>query len=109
MKEIVDLFESIPFPATTAIAAIISVAVVAALSRLIPIRAMWAAALVVPFMVAYLLYWAPSWLRHDADASEYSAWEFLFLVVWGIAGAVGSLAFVVFLAKRRTGKSRIRA
>jgi predicted membrane protein len=106
MREMIDLFESIPFSATTAIAATISVAVVAALSRVIPIRAMWAAALVVPFMVAYFLYWAPTWVRHDTDTVEYSAWQFLFLFVWGIAGVVSSLAFVAFLAKRHAGKSR---
>jgi hypothetical protein len=99
-----DFFESLPFSVSTLVAAIVSIAVVASVSRLMPFRAMWAVALVVPFMVSYALYWAPYWLGHSPNRSDYSAWEPIFLTCWGLAGVVGSLIFVLILGKRRKDK-----
>ena len=96
-----DLFESLPLSVTTVIAATVSVAVVAAISRLIPVRAMWAVAIVTPFVVSHALYWAPFWLRHRTNSGSYVAWEPIFLAFWGLAGVVGSLIFVFILANRR--------
>jgi hypothetical protein len=58
---------------------------------------LWSA--VVPFALAYCLYWSPVWL--GADPSEYHAWALVFIVPWFLAGAIPSAAIVYMLNRRR--------
>jgi uncharacterized membrane protein len=99
-----DLFESLPLPATTLISAAVSITVVALISRVTPGLVTWMAALVVPFVVAYSLYWAPVWISHRPNVADYSAWEVIFVGLWGFAGVIGSLGFVLLLRSRRRVK-----
>jgi hypothetical protein len=63
-------------------------------------KALWKIwAILVPFILAYCLYWSPVWL--GADPSEYHAWALLFVVPWFAAGAIPSAAIVRILRKRR--------
>jgi hypothetical protein len=39
---------------------------------------------IVPFSLAYCLYWLPVWL--GAEPSEFSAWAILFVGAWFLAG-----------------------
>ena len=61
------------------------------------LRTLWA--IVVPFILAFCLYWSPVWL--GADAVEYHAWAFAFIIPWFIAGVVPSALVVHILQKRR--------
>ena len=106
--DMLDRFESLPFPATTLIVAIISVALTAIVTRLVPIWARWVAALIVPPAVAYMIYWMPVWLGRSAAVAEYSAWQLLVVGVWGIAGVAASLICVFLMDRhRRVGASHV--
>ena len=96
-----DIFESLPLGATTLIVAGMSLVVVALLALLLSLRWMWLAAVVIPLILSWLIYWAPYWLRPHTDSAEYSAWELLFMVVWGGAGIIVSLIFVGLRARFR--------
>jgi hypothetical protein len=105
--DMLDIFESLPLGATTAIVAGLSFVVVVLLSRLVSLRWMWLAAVAVPLVVSWLIYWAPYWLRPHTDSAEYSLWELLFMVIWGGAGVVVSLIFVGLLSRFRKPNSHV--
>ena len=55
---------------------------------------------VVPFALAYCLYWSPVWLDADRSEfhrgllrSEYHTWQFI-IIPWFLAGAIASWAVV---------------
>ena len=63
---------------------------------------------IVPFTLAYCLYWSPVWLETGGSEfdralmrSEYHTWAFLFYFAWFLAGAIPSAAIVGVLRKRR--------
>ena len=58
-------------------------------------------ALIVPFILAYCLYWSPVWLGSD-DVSQYGAWSGLGVGVPFLAGFFPSAAMVLIIQKRRT-------
>lgn len=60
-----------------------------------PVWKLWAG--IVPLAFAYCLYWTPVWLGNDP--SEYSAWQFVVIVPWFIAGVISS-SIVVFFCRR---------
>jgi hypothetical protein len=99
-----DIFESLPLGATTFIVASLSLVLVALLALLVSRRWIWLVAVVIPLFVSWLIYWAPYWLRPHTDSAEYSAWELLFMVVWGGAGVIVSLIFVGLRARFRKRK-----
>jgi hypothetical protein len=99
-----DLFESLPFPVTTLAVAALSVFAVALVARVSPSWFMWVAALVVPFVIAYAIYWAPVWIGHRGNVADHSAWEPIAVGFWGLAGVGGSLVCVYFLHRRRDAK-----
>jgi hypothetical protein len=104
MNNVARWLESLPAEALFALVMALS-AVVAALClriRLPIVR--WALALVIPFVIAWCLYWMPVWVGNDP--SEYAAWAPLFIVLWGLSGAVASL--LVFIAKRTMTRARTR-
>lgn len=97
--DVLDIFESLPLPATSLIVAVIAGAIVAclALTRLRFLR--WVFALIVPFAVAYVLYWTPVW--RGANSSEYSVWAVLVISIWSISGTVVCLLIVGHIGRRR--------
>ena len=56
-------------------------------------------AVVVPFVLAYCLYWSPVWLGSD-DVSQYDAWAGI-IVIWFLAGLFPSASLVLIIQKRR--------
>jgi hypothetical protein len=78
--------------------ALLSVAVVWLLCSFLPtaLRSLWA--VIVPFSLAYCLYWLPVWL--GAEPSEFSAWAILFVGAWFLAGFFPSAVVVLILQKR---------
>jgi hypothetical protein len=92
-----SFLESLSLLSGAALLAIISVGVVSLLCLVSPPAFRKPAAVIVPLLLAYCLYWAPVWL--GADRVEYHTWMFLFVFVWGLAGVIPSMAIVHFLDK----------
>jgi len=65
------------------------------------LRTIWS--VIIPFGLAYSLYWLPVWL--GADSSEYSAWAMLIVGTWFMAGFLPSAVIVVIVNRRRTQPS----
>ena len=59
---------------------------------------------IVPFVLAYCLYWSPVWLGNE-DSSGYDVWE-LMIVPWALAGFFPSAILVLILQKRRAAKAK---
>ena len=84
MNNIAHWIESLPAEALFALVMALS-AVVAGLCLRIRLRMVrWALALVIPFVIAWCLYWMPVWVGNDP--SEHAAWAPLFVVLWGPVG-----------------------
>jgi hypothetical protein len=62
-------------------------------------------AAVVPFALAYCLYWSPVWLGSD-DVSQYGAWAGLGIGAWFLAGFFPSAMMVLIIQKRRARMNR---
>jgi hypothetical protein len=78
VPDMMDLFESLPLPASMLIVATISVVVVALVAQFSPSRVMWIEALILPFGIAYVIYWAPVWISHSTNVADYLAWAPIF-------------------------------
>jgi hypothetical protein len=94
MRQFCVLFESMPFPLTTSVVALIS-AVISAIITLVTIRIQASkirTALIVlaPVVVSYQLYWAPVRIL-GAPPQEYYLWQPLFLAFWSGAGIVAAI------------------
>jgi hypothetical protein len=83
------------------VVAILSAGVVWLLCSVGPatLRGLWV--VIVPFAVAYCLYWSPVWFSGE-PSWEYHNWMFVFLIPWFLAGAIPSAAVVLILEKRRS-------
>ena len=92
--------ESLTLGTGAILIATISMAIVWILCSVLPValRVFWV--VVVPFVLAYSLYWLPVWL--GADRSEYSTWSVLGIGVWFLAGFLPSTVMVLFLRRRAT-------
>ena len=71
------------------------------------LRKLWA--LIVPFALAYCLYWLPVWLDADKSEfhrallrSEFHTWQFI-IVPWFLAGVIASAAVVSVFSDRDKG------
>ena len=93
-----QLIESLSLGSGAILVAILSLAIVWLLSSVAPkpLRTLWA--VIVPFVLAYCLYWSPVWF--GADPSEYGVWKFI-IGVWFFAGFFPSAVLVLILQKRR--------
>ena len=72
----------------------------------------WAAALLLPLTVAYLLYWVPVWLASsdsNLSRSEFSNWAFVCIVPWFLFGALASTAVVIGVRQHLKAKDRRNA
>jgi len=61
----------------------------------------WALAILVPFLLAWLLYWGPVWLSYEADTSEHSHWAPVLYMMWGLPGALCSLLSTAIMSRGR--------
>ena len=101
------LVESLSLSSGALLVAIFSAGIVWLLCSVCPesLHKVWV--VIVPFALAYCLYWTPTWLTTGSEfdrslmRSEYHTWEFLFIGAWFLAGAVPSAAIVGILRKRR--------
>ncbi|MGA2988301.1 MAG: hypothetical protein ABSG32_31385 [Terriglobia bacterium] len=68
------------------------------------------AALVVPFTLANGLYWSEAWRSADPYAfGDYEMWAPMFLVPWFLAGAIPSVAVVLFIRRAAPSAQQDRA
>jgi hypothetical protein len=90
--------ESLSLDAGAVLVAGLSMDIVWLLCRVFPfaLRILWV--LIVPFILAYSIYWMPVWF--GADASEYVAWAWV-VWIWFFAGFFPSSLLVLILQKRR--------
>ena len=90
--------ESLSLGSGAILTALLSVSIVWLLCSVLPaaLRCLWA--VIVPFGLAYCIYWLPVWL--GADPLEYGAWAILGVGAWFLAGFFPSAVVVLILQKR---------
>jgi hypothetical protein len=79
---------------------VLSVSVVWLLCSVFASGFRWLWVVVVPFLLAYSLYWSPVWVGSH-DVAQYDAWQFLVVGAWFLSGAIPSTVLVTVLQKRR--------
>jgi len=89
--------ESLSLGSGAALVAVISALLAGAMSftRCTIIR--WLSVFVIPLVISFCLYRLPVWL--GADGSEYSAWEFLVVGVWFLAGVIPSVLVILIVGR----------
>jgi hypothetical protein len=97
-------FESLSIGSGAILVAVLSVGVVWLLRSRLSKNLHSLSAVVVPFVLAYCLYWSPVWL--GSDPSEYGAWAVLCVGAWFLAGFFPSAAMVLIIQKRRARMTR---
>jgi Na+-translocating ferredoxin:NAD+ oxidoreductase RnfE subunit len=95
MKSAID---SLSLGSAAILIAVLSVCIVWLLCSVLPkaLRPLWV--VIVPFALAYSLYWLPVWLGNDPF--EYHVWATLCIGTWFFAGAIPSALLVLILRKR---------
>jgi len=93
-----SFIESLSLTSGAIVIAVLSTALVWLLCALCPVRLRKLWVVIVPFVLAYCLYWFPVWL--GADDSEYGAWAIAGVGGWFLAGAVPSAVLVIMLGRR---------
>jgi hypothetical protein len=64
----------------------------------------WFFILLVPFLLAYFIYWSPVWFGSSLSG-EYSTWEWLVMPIWCGAGLFTSVTVCFVVGKSRKHKS----
>jgi len=96
MKEFV---ESLSLGSGAAVVAVFSAIFAWLLSYVRPEPLRWLGGVAMPLLVACVFYRLPVWLG-STDAAQYSAWTFLVIGVWFLAGAASS-AIILFAVRGR--------
>jgi len=95
-----ELLNSLSLGSGAAVVAFCSAALVALLCYVRPVILRWLGAMAVPFALGCGLYWSPVWLGSN-DVPQYSAWQFLVIGVWFLAGFASSVVVIVIFGRRR--------
>src|SRR5450432_2222602 len=95
-----ELLESLSLGSGAAVVVVCSVALAWPLCYVPSVFLRWLGGVAAPFALAYVLYWSPVWLGSD-DVAQYSAWQFLVVGVWFLAGGVSSVSVVVVFGRHR--------
>jgi len=93
-----DIINSLSFGSGALVIAIVSGLIAIGLSRIEAKKIKWLSGLIVPFLIAYFLYWSPVYF-FGSDPSEYSAWAGIFIIPWYAAGTLASV-LVIFVMNR---------
>lgn len=97
MKEFIT---SLSFGSGALVVAIASAIIALALSRIKSQKLKWMTSFIIPFFVAYFLYFSPVFF-FGSDPSEYSAWSGIFIIPWYAAGLLGSVIVLLIMNKKR--------
>ncbi|HEX4001208.1 MAG TPA: hypothetical protein VHX36_01075 [Candidatus Acidoferrales bacterium] len=98
-----NLIDSLSLSSGAALIAVVSTGMVWLLSSVFPKNFRLAWILVVPFGLAYSLYWSPVWLGASPD--EYHVWSVLCIGTWFLAGAIPSAVLVWVLGRKKSSVS----
>jgi hypothetical protein len=82
-------FQSLSLASASALVAVVSAVAAFLVARISSALARWCAAMLLPHVLSYCVYWMPVWL--GADSSEYFSWEILGVGVPYLAGLVASV------------------
>ena|SRR3989442_144301 len=94
-----ELLNSLSLGSGAAVVAVCSAALAWPLCYVRSVTLRCLGAVVSPFALAYILYWSPVWLG-SSDAAQYSAWQFLVVGVWFLAGVTASVVVIFALGRR---------
>ena len=100
-----ELFQSLSVSSGAIVIAICAAALAWSISRVRPVALRWLIALVIPFVLACTLFWSPIWID-SKGASEYAAWQYLFIGVWFVTGALASVAVLIVLRGRSAPETK---
>ena len=92
--------ESFSLGSAALLIAVLSTGVVWLLRTLLPKNLHSLSAVVVPFVLAYCLYWSPVWFGRS-DPSEYGAWAVAGVGALFLAGFFPCAVMVLIIQKRR--------
>jgi hypothetical protein len=95
-------FQSLSLSSASVLVAVVSAVAALLVGRIGSTAGRWCAAVLLPLVLAYCVYWMPVWL--SASLSEYSAWEFLGVGVPFLAGLVASV-LVTFIVARHAKRN----
>jgi uncharacterized membrane protein len=95
-----ELLASLSLGSGAAVVAICSAIFAWPLCYVRPVILRWLGGVAAPFAIAYILYWSPVWLGSD-DVAQYSAWQFLVVGVWFLAGVALSGVVILVWGRRR--------
>ncbi len=95
----VRFIQSLSLGSGALLIAIVSSASVWFLGQVAPsrLRKLWVIA--IPAILTFCLYWFPVWFAGE-PALEYHTWQFVFYVLWFLAGAIPSALVVRFVLSR---------
>jgi hypothetical protein len=93
-----DWIDSLSLARGALVIALVSGVVALAFARLRSTALAWTCALLVPVVLAPVLYWTPVW--SGENAYEYRTWIAVFLVPWWLAG-LAAASVVLAVARRR--------
>lgn len=93
-----DIINSLSLGSGALVVAIISGLMAVGLSRIKSKKIVWVTGIIVPFLIAHLLYWAPIYF-YGSNPSEYSSWSGIFITPWYAAGLI--ISILVFFITRK--------
>lgn len=100
MLRMKEALESLSLGSGSVLVAVLSVGVVWLLCAISPVSFRWIWVVLVPFTLAYCLYWSPVWLGSD-DIAQFGAWAGLAVGTWFLSGVIPSGLLVLVLQKRQ--------
>jgi hypothetical protein len=92
-------FQSFSLGGGALLIAVVSALLACLLARVRSAAVRWTAAVVLPFILSYCLYWAPVWLGATGD--QYFSWVFLGVGVGWVAGVIASAIVILVLGRRQ--------
>ena len=95
-----ELLNSLSLASGAAVVAVFSAALAWPLSYVRPMILRWLSCVATSFGLAYVLYWSPVWLGSE-DVAEYSAWQFLIVHAWSLAGVASSVVVLLVCGRCR--------
>jgi hypothetical protein len=97
LLDVQAFFQSLSLTSASVLVAVVSGIAALLIGRITSAITRWFAAVLVPFVLAYCVYWMPVWL--GADGSEYLAWALLGVGVPFLAGLVLSALVTIVVAR----------
>ena len=92
-----EIVQSISFNSGFFVVSVLSIIICLPISNLGNILVKWFLILIIPYIIAYCLYWSPKWLGSHSD--QYSSWAPVFINPWYIV-ALLSVVIVLYIKEK---------